>query len=104
MERNDSSLSLSQDFDEEALEEEKSIGWQDVKQCIPTVFVLLVTLSVFVTVLPHVFTSVLKQISDASKLADFRELHNLKDDEEIPWELLQSYMNLTGKQVEREHE
>ena len=28
MERNDSSLSLSQDFDEEALEEEKSIGWQ----------------------------------------------------------------------------
>ena len=45
-----------------------------------------------------------RQISDASKLADFRELHNLKDDEEIPWELLQSYMNLTGKQVEREHE
>ena len=28
MERNDSSLSLSQDFEEEALEEEKSIGWQ----------------------------------------------------------------------------
>ena len=33
---------------------------QDIRQCLPTVFVLVLTLTVLITVIPHVFTSVIK--------------------------------------------
>ena len=45
-----------------------------------------------------------RQIADASKLADFRELNNIGEDEKIPRELLIAYFNQTGKDIEYQTE
>ena len=85
--------------------------FQDIRSCLPTVLVLLLTLLVSVTLIPHVFSSVVKsvlsvlsltitllhvrQIRDSAALSDLRELHNLTDDQRIPWNLLRKIVNTT---------
>ena len=74
--------------------------------------VLILTFIISITLIPYVFSSVLKsvcsrpalsvlislifhlrQIRDSNKLSDFREDHNLTEDQGIPWHLLKHYNN-----------
>ena len=53
-------LAEDPDFEDD---EKRSVTWQDIRDCLPTMLVLILTFTISITLIPFVFSSVLKSVS-----------------------------------------